>query len=302
MLTKLFAWAKSHKLSTLLLLVLAYLFLKNLFGVNLLSSGYSGASYSGYAPMADSSISLSKMGGVSNLVMPSQVREVAPVATGARMVITDTYLSVLVKSVRDTVDKILADTTSMSGYMVSNSLSNPDQAATASLVLRVPVASRVALLAKIRSYGLKVTSENLTGTDVTDQYVDNEARLAPLLKSRQKLEQLLDEAQKVPEILEVQRELSALQLQIDNLKGQQEYLKKSSELSKVTIYLSTDEFSLPYAPEASWRPEVILKEAVRSMITTLRQFGTWAIWLAVYSPLVLIGFVVYKKFLKKRLV
>ncbi len=297
MLTKLFAWAKSHKLSTFLFVILAYLLLNNQLGIKLRSSDYSGSLYSGYAPMADT-ISLSKMGGVSNLMMPSQVREAASVATGARMVITDTYLSVLVKSVRDTVDKILADTTSMSGYMVSNSLSNPDQAATASLVLRVPIASREALLTKIRSYGIKVTSENLTGTDVTDQYVDNEARLAPLLKSRQKLEQLLDEAQKVPEILEVQRELSALQLQIDNLKGQQEYLKKTSELNKITIYLSTDEYSLPYAPEASWRPEVIFKQAVRSMIATLRQFGTWAIWLVVYSPLVLVGFATYKVYKK----
>ncbi len=297
MLTKLFAWAKAHKLSTFLLVILAYLLLNNQLGIKLRSSDYSGSLYSGYAPMADT-ISLSKMGGVSNLAMPSQVREAAPVATGPRMVITDTYLSVLVKSVRDTVDKILADTTAMSGYMVSNSLSNPDQAATASLVLRVPTASREALLAKIRSYGIKVTSENLTGTDVTDQYVDNEARLAPLLKTKQKLEDLLNQAQKVPEILEVQRELSALQLQIDNLKGQQEYLKKSSELSKITLYLSTDEYSLPYAPEGSWRPEVILKEAVRSLIANLRQLGTLAIWLVVYSPLVLLGFVVFKKFLK----
>lgn len=183
--------------------------------------------------------------------------------------------------------------------MVSTNLENPDQNATGNLTLRVPSKSRETLIQKIRSYGIKVTNENISGTDVTDQFIDNDARLAPLLKSKEKLEQLLDKAISVTDILSVQRELSNLQLQIDSLKGQQNYLKNSSELSKITVYLSTDEFSLPYAPTTSWRPEVIFKQAVRSVVENLRSAGTWAIWLAVYSPLVLLAIFIYKKLVQK---
>jgi hypothetical protein len=130
-----------------------------------------------------------------------------------------------------------------------------------------------------------VVDENVSGRDVTDQYVDLEARLTTLNKTKAKFEEILDRATQVQDLLNVQRELINLQSQIDSIKGQQQYLSQSAKLSKVTVYLSTDEFALPYSPGQPWRPNVVFKLAVRSLVSTLRGAGTAAIWIGVYSPI-----------------
>lgn len=222
----------------------------------------------------------------------------APTTVSPRLVVQNSSLSLLVDDVQTTQTTIIQKTREFGGYMVNSYLSRPQDAPNATITVRLPAKNLDAALAFLRSLGVKVISENLVGEDVTDQYVDIEARLATLVRTQLKFEAIMDQATKVPEILEVQRELINLQTQIDALKGQQNYLAKSSEMAKITVYLSTDELALPYAPTESWRPNVILKEAVRSLIGAFRKLGTAVIWLAVYTviwlPLAII-MIVYKR-------
>jgi len=150
-----------------------------------------------------------------------------------------------------------------------------------------------------KDYSVKVVSESISGRDVTDQYVDLDARLQVLLKTKSKFEQILDQAVEVKDLLNVQRELTSLQSQIDSVKGQQKYLEQSAKLSKITAYLSTDELSLPYAPTKAWRPQVVFKTAVRSLISNFRSLGNLIIWSAVYLPL-LIPLIFLIRFIKKK--
>ena len=94
---------------------------------------------------------------------------------------------------------------------------------------------------------------------------------------------MLDRATKVQDILSVQRELIRLQDQIDTLKGRQKYLEQTAKLAKITVYLSTDEYALPYAPSETFRPAVIFKLAVRSLVRTLRSVAQALIWIGVYA-------------------
>ncbi len=167
--------------------------------------------------------------------------------------------------------------------MVSVELSNPQDAATATVIVRVPAKTLDQALDYVRSVSAKVISENLQGYDVTDEYTDLQARLDTLNKTKIKFEQIMDRALLIPDILEVQRELISLQSQIDSIKGQQQYYEKNAEMSKITIYLSTDELSLPYAPSESWKPQAIFKQVTRSLIGALRSIGTLVIWIVVYS-------------------
>jgi hypothetical protein len=109
----------------------------------------------------------------------------------------------------------------------------------------------------------------------------------------------LEKAEKVQDILQVQRELINLHQQIDNLKGKQKYLQSNAQMAKVTVYLSTDELALPYSPTHPWRPKVIFKQAVRSLIGTVRLAGTAFIWVGVYSiiwlPLLLVAWLIKRR-------
>ena len=226
-------------------------------------------------------------------------RQVAPSESTDRLVITDTSLSLQVKDVGSAIKKIQEETKNLGGFLVNSHLSKPEMAASGSITVRIPTDKLNQALDIFRSLSVKVVSESVVGTDVTDQYEDLDARLAVLNKTKAKFESIMDQASRVTDLLEVQRELVSLQSQIDSVVGQQQYYKKSADLSKVTVYLSTDDLSLPYAPTGQWRPLVVFKTAVRSLLQHLRQFGSAIIWLVVYSPLVLLAFVVYK-LIKKR--
>jgi hypothetical protein len=211
--------------------------------------------------------------------------EVAPVDVAERMVITETYMSLVVSDVGAVLIKIQKTAEEAQGFLVNSNVSRPEGAASGSISVRVPSDKKDEVLDKFRSFGVKVVSENVSGRDVTDQYVNIEERMKILMGTKQKFEEIMARAVTVADLLDVQRELSNLQGRIDSLQGQKEYLEKSADLTKITVYLSTDELALPYTPDKAWRAEVIFKQAVRSLVGTVRDLGSLLIWVVVYSPL-----------------
>lgn len=277
------SWIKNNKLATLLGLIVLFLLFRGP-AITLFSArNYSSSQYAsgGIAPSALTGLD-SLAGSVSKMQLPVSESAPAPEATN-RMVVEESNLSLVVDNVRGKLDSILDEISKKGGYMVSSSLTQPQDAPYAQLVIRVPAKELNSTLEYLRKLSIKVTSENLIGTDVTDQYVDLDARLVTLNKTKVKFEEILDKAVSVQDIMQVQQQLIYLQSQIDSLKGQKQYLEKNAANAKLTIYLSTDEWALPYAPSETFRPNVIFKEAVRSMVGTLRGLGKLVIWLGVYS-------------------
>ena len=280
--TKVFSWLKANKLTFVLLLIVGY-FLYQKYAFPL---GYQ-RSVSSPLSVKPQLLGRPSVGGGAedlNLYPPDVYREAAPAPdVKNRLVISESYLSLLVNNVTEAQKQIIQTAESLGGYMVESNLNNPQDAPTATVTVRVPSVKLQQALETLRGLAVKVVSENLSGQDVTDEFVDNEARLETLEKTKAKFEEILDNAISVQDILTVQREIISLQSQIDAVKGQQNYLEKSAQMAKLTIYLSTDELALPYAPSETWRPAVIFKQAVRSLVGNLRKLGTLIIWLAVFS-------------------
>jgi len=223
----------------------------------------------------------------SNTMMAKSIMplpQAAPVTDVAeRMVVQNSYLSLKVTNVTDNLKKVSQKAESLSGYMVNSSVSQPEESTTANITVRVPADKLEDFLGFCRQLAVKVVSENLTGYDVTDQYTDTQARIDTLTLTKNKFEEILNKAVNIQDILQAQREIINIQEQIDSLKGQNKYLEQTSKLAKVTVYLASDELALPYAPQNSWRPSVIFKTAVRSLVSTARFLGTAAIWIGVFS-------------------
>jgi len=271
------SWIRRNKLASILILVVGYFLYKQYFGgIRPLPN------YRSIAPsFKDIGRESFKIGSTPS----SPADEVAPTIQTSRMVVQESNLSLVVKDVRESTNKAIEYVNRVGGYMVSSSFSQPKEAPYAYLVLRVPAKNLQVAVDFFRSLAIKVSSENLLGTDVTDQYTDLEARLSTLNKTKAKFEEIMAKAEKVPEILEVQRELINLQNQIDNIKGQQQYLEKTTELAKISLHLSTDEYSLPYTPSETFRPKVIFKQAVRALIKTIRWLLKVLIWVIVFIPI-----------------
>ncbi len=294
---KLLAWIASHKLPVFLLFVIVLLLVRPMnrfFGISSVGGISTPAIYRNESTTMDMEVSAPSAGGAigksigSSIAMPRPVSPVAPTTSVNRMVVKDTTLSLKVNDVSDTVQKIEASATSFGGYLVNSNVSVPEGASSGSIEVRVPSEKRTEALEQFKSFGVKTVSEYVSGHDVTDQYVDNEERLRILESTKDKFEAILDNAVTVNEMLTVQRELLNLQQQIDNIKGQQQYVEGTTKLTRISVYLSTDELALPYAPVQSWRPGVVLKEAVRSLMMNVRSVLSLLIWVAVYLPAVIV--------------
>lgn len=285
-------WLKRNKIAGLIIVVLLILLAKNyLAGSAIYNIGVRGPTVD-MMPVVGQ-----KMTG--GFLPP--IQEAAPTQTVNRMVVQESSVSMVVADVRQVSDKVVGYAKTSGGYMVSTSFSSPEEAPFASIVVRLPADKLKLALDYFRTLGTRVTSENILGTDATDQYVDLQSRLETLNKTKVKFEEIMTKATAVQDILNVQRELINLQDQIDFLKGQQQYLEQTAKLAKITVYLSTDEFSLPYAPTKQFRPEVIFKQAVRSLVSNARNIAGMLIWIGVYGIIwVPLGIIIYLVWRRRR--
>lgn len=294
---RLLEWIKKNKLSSLLLVVILFYFVFNFFvrsSINYSRRNLAVDDVGRYA------------GAPAYSGMESKSLPAANLSTGVqqeRMVQKESSVSLLVKDVRESVGLVKKQAEDLGGFMIESNFSNPGESPNGSISVRVPSSSLQAYLDFLREQSIRVVSEQLTGTDITDQYRDINSRLDTLYSTKRKFEEIYDKAVAVQDILDVQNRIIELQDQIDNLKGQQQYMQKSSEMARVTIYLSTDELALPYAPDTSWRPSVVFKTAVRSLVENVRGIMNLAIWIGVYSvlwvPALAAIFIIKRRLIKK---
>lgn len=296
----------------LAVLSFAYSFTSSFFGVDMASVNLPTASpgYGGVAMMESADMGMARemavYDGAKNSIAPQPPfdPDVPPTGSADRIIITDTNLSLVVDSVKETIDQVNQVVEQAGGFLVNSYLNSPTEAASGSITVRVPSDQRDGVVAQIKDLGLRVSSESVSGRDVTDQYEDLEARLRVLRTTREKFEGIQEQATEIQDLLTVQRELINVQSQLDSVQGRIKYLEESANLSKITINLATDELALPLTPDNAWRPQLVFKQAVRSMLQTLRQIGYTAIWLGVYSvifiPAGVVGYGVYRLVKAKR--
>lgn len=91
------------------------------------------------------------------------------------------------------------------------------------LTVRVPAAQFDAAMAALRGLG-RVLSESQQADDVTKQYTDLGIRLDNARKGRERLLQLLEKAQKVEDMLAIEKELRRLTEEIERMEGELKFL------------------------------------------------------------------------------
>ena len=166
------------------------------------------------------------------------------------------------------------------------------------MTLRVPVERLEEALSAIRKLAVRVEREQQRVEDVTDRFVDLEARLRTLRATEAELQALLAEsrqkARKVEEIMAVYRELTEIRSQIEQIEGQRNALDKLATLSTINLVLAPTEGAKPVT-DGEWRPGETMRASVRMLVSIFRGLGTLAIYLVVvFLPLaLLLGFLAW---------
>ena len=107
------------------------------------------------------------------------------------------------------------------------------------ITLRVPSASFDRFLTEI-SQGVKhFDRKEISAQDVTEEYIDVEARLKTKRILEKRYFELLAKATKISEMLEIEKELSAIREEIEAKEGRLKYLKNQVSMSTVNLEMYT---------------------------------------------------------------
>ncbi len=138
------------------------------------------------------------------------------------------------------------------GYVESSSFWKGEEGRKGgSLRLRVPQQNFRTVLARIEEKG-QVLSRNLYGQDVTQAYVDTDARLKALELQEQQLGQIMARANTVGEVLQVQAELGRVRAQIESLTAVLRNYDRLVSFSTIAVNLVPPREPVPPPVEGLW--------------------------------------------------
>ncbi|MCK9352401.1 MAG: DUF4349 domain-containing protein [Candidatus Paceibacterota bacterium] len=216
-----------------------------------------------------------------------------------RKLMQDGNLSLVVSKVEKGVDTLSKVAVKFGGRVDSVSYQNADwnEKKMATVVLRVPAANFESAMSEIKSGARKVTSENISTRDVTEQFVDMQARLKTLKTTEEQYLEIMKKAVKIEDILSISRYLSDVRTQIEQLQGQMNYLSRQVDMSIITVYLTSEPEVDP--GNVLWNPKTTALDAMRDFMQTIFLWGNIIIRSVLYylPILILLGGVAYLAFL-----
>lgn len=196
------------------------------------------------------------------------------------MLIRTANISLQVEDVPGTINQIRQIATSVKGYISQVSQYREGDRLSASVTLRVPSEQYEDSLQRLQGLG-QVASYSEEVQDVTEEFIDVEARLRNLKRSEEHLLELLKRTGKVSELLNVERELSNRRSEIERLEGRLRYLKQRVAFSTINVTLI--EFRPRPLPTAAFSVAKVIADAFRSVVTTARLLLVGAIWALMFA-------------------
>jgi len=189
------------------------------------------------------------MGSASYGVSPKG-KETAALIPVDRMLIWKAQLSLDVWNVSNSVSQAVEIIRKNGGYVEQKSDRGEESSY---LVVRVPVKTFNSAIGSLESLG-RVSSRSVEAEDVTEQYVDIQARLKNRIALRDRLKQLLEKAKDVKDILSIETELNRVQSDIDSMEGRIKILKDQVDFATISLHLSRREILGPvgYALKGLW--------------------------------------------------
>ena len=217
-----------------------------------------------------------------------------------RMIVRNGDMSLVVEDVTEAMEAISQLAGGFGGYVVSSSVNGEEEDMRGRISIRVPDDSFEQALAGIRDLAVRVEEESTGSQDVTEEYIDLEARLANAEATEQQYLALLDKAEDVDDILRIYDYLSRVRQEIEQIKGRMQYLERTSSMSLISVYLRP-EFSGKATVPAGWNVLQIFKSAARGLVITGQVLGTIAIWLLIFIPIwgTVLGIILWRRHKRK---
>ncbi|MBI9052741.1 MAG: DUF4349 domain-containing protein [Bacteroidales bacterium] len=193
----------------------------------------------------------------------------------------------------------------LKAYVSDDNLDKNDYSINSNLTIRIPAVNFDKLISNLETGTEKLLYKNISARDVTEEFIDIEARLKTKKEVEKRYTQLLAKARNIKEILEVEEKLRVIREEIESREGRLNYLKK--QVSYSTIYLQiTQKIDYKYEPV---KEKSFFQRLFKSLDKGWKGFVSFLIFLFRIWPIILIGFAIFfyirkirrkKKLIKKQ--
>jgi len=195
-----------------------------------------------------------------------------------RLIVRNGRLTLEVDKVEEAMDRVTDIAATRGGYVVSSYKYESEEGISGEISIRVPSDKFDEAFDRLHQIAQSVPYEHTDSRDVTEEYVDLQARLKNLEATELQYLELLKKAETVDEMLQVQRELSNVRGWIEQLQGRMKYLERVSEMALIDVSLN-ESGSLA----GPWSLVNTIKSAAQGVITFARGLLTLIIWFGVFS-------------------
>jgi hypothetical protein len=213
-----------------------------------------------------------------------------------RKIIMNGYMTLEVNDITEAIASVAAIARDLNGYVVSSNKSGDEDITYGRISIRVPSDRFDEAFDRLRKLAVNVPNESTNSQDVTEQYTDLQAQLRNLEATEAQYLELLKKAEKVEDILAVQRELSSVRGQIEQIKGRILYIDRTSDMALIDVNLQ----KVKPIGGAAWSALQTLKSAARGLVTFGKVLADVLIWLLIFSPVWIIILVVVLYFTRWR--
>jgi hypothetical protein len=206
-----------------------------------------------------------------------------------RKIIQQAHLGIQVKDFQSAFRQVESIAVAAGGY-ISNSDSKVTQTGhrRGIVTIRVPKSVFRDVIQELESVG-NVKTKSISGEDVTEEYIDLEARLRNYESQEERLLEILEKANTVDEILRVEEQLGRVRGEIERITGRMRFLDNRVELATITVEL--------FEPEPitqSWGTRDALRDSLGGFIAMTNGLIVMTGYMLPLLILFLIGYSAYK--------
>ena len=153
----------------------------------------------------------------------------------ARKLIKQGHVSFETESIATTRQTLLQAVDRHQGYIAADRAYASPERTSHTLMIRVPAEHFDQLLQEAIAGVDQLDSREITISDVTEEFLDIQARLRTKKELEGRYRELLKQAVAVTEILEIEKQLGQLRTEIESVEGRMNYLKDQLALSTLTV-------------------------------------------------------------------
>lgn len=216
-----------------------------------------------------------------------------------RYLIRDATLSMEVRDVRQASRQLVSAVEAASGYL-SDAHESVDGLGRRSMSIkaRVPFTRFDRSLRQIEALG-KVLDRQITAEDVTEEFVDSQAKLRNLKRTELRLLEHLNRTARLADIVLVEKELNRVRGEIERLEGRLRFLEHRIAFSTITITLNEAPRPESVTPVETFSSGQVASDATRALVGFARVVWSAVIWIgiwaAVWAPLGLLFWLAYRR-------